>query len=139
MLPEQFHFLRPAWLLALLPLAVIVWLQLKQKLGSRSWESYCDPALLPHILAGRPTGRSRLPIFLTALCGLLTIIALAGPAWNKLPQPVFGSQSSLVIALDLSRSMAADQSQPPGPRALQDPGCVEAASGGAYGLAGVRR
>ncbi|MEX2524244.1 MAG: VWA domain-containing protein [Gammaproteobacteria bacterium] len=112
MLPEQFHFLRPAWLLALLPLAVVVWLMVKRKLGSRGWESFCDPALLPYILAGQSSGRSRLPVLLTALCGFLAIIALAGPVWDKLPQPVFSNESSLVIALDLSRSMAADDISP---------------------------
>lgn len=112
MLPEQFHFLRPAWLLALLPLAVMVWLMVKRKLGSRGWESFCDPALLPHILAGKPPGRSRLSVILTALCGLLAIVALAGPVWDKLPQPVFSKESSLVIALDLSRSMGADDISP---------------------------
>jgi len=112
MLPEQFHFLRPAWLLALLPLAVFIWLMIKRKLGSRGWESFCDPVLLPYILAGNPGGRSRLPVVLTALCGFLAIVALAGPAWDKLPQPVFSNEAALVIALDLSRSMNADDIKP---------------------------
>jgi len=40
------------------------------------------------------------------IAGLLSILALAGPTWERLPQPAFRDQSALVIVLDLSRSMA---------------------------------
>lgn len=112
MMPEQFHFLRPWWLLALLPLAAVAWLMLKKKLGSRSWEAVVDPALLPYVLSDRGGGSRRVPVMLTALCGVLAIVALAGPAWDKLPQPVYSRHSALVIALDLSRSMDADDIDP---------------------------
>ena len=112
MIPEHFHFLRPWWLLALLPLLVVVWLMLKKRLGSRDWETVVDPELLPHVLTAGHGGSRRWPALLTAVCGLLAIFALAGPAWDKLPQPVFSSRSALVIALDLSRSMDANDVDP---------------------------
>tara|TARA_B100000315_G_scaffold258595_1_gene311336 strand:- start:3434 stop:5071 length:1638 start_codon:yes stop_codon:yes gene_type:complete len=40
-----------------------------------------------------------------AVAGIFTILALAGPAWERDPQPVFREQSALVLILDLSRSM----------------------------------
>lgn len=109
---EQFHFLRPLWLFALIPLVILLWLMIKKRLGSRSWESICDESLLPYVLIGRVTGKTQRTTLLTALGGLLTIVALAGPAWEKLPQPVFSNKSSLVIALDLSRSMDANDVSP---------------------------
>ena len=112
MIPEYFHFLRPWWLLALLPLLVTVWLMLKQKLGRRDWEAVVDPALLPYVLTAGRGGQRRLPAVLTGVCGLLAILALAGPVWDKLPQPVYSSRSALVIALDLSRSMDANDIDP---------------------------
>lgn len=112
MIPAQFHFLRPWWLLALVPLIVFVWMMLKRRLGSRSWEAVVDPALLPHVLTEKRGAASRVPAVLASLGGLLGILALAGPVWNKLPQPVYSSKSALVIALDLSRSMNAADISP---------------------------
>jgi Ca-activated chloride channel family protein len=73
----------------------------------------CDAQLLPFVLAGqrRAQRRSSAP-WLVGLTGSLLIIALAGPTWERLPQPVFRDQSALVIALDLSRSMDAGDLKP---------------------------
>ena len=108
----QFHFLRPYWLLALFPLIVLLWLMVKRKLGSHSWETVCDRALLPYILIGSSVRKRRMSIVLTAIGGLLAILSLAGPVWQKLPQPVFSRANALVIAYDLSRSMDANDVTP---------------------------
>lgn len=109
---ELFHFLRPQWFLALLPLALILWLLFFRKQGSRGWEAVCDERLLPHILIRKPGRARRASLALTALGGLLAVAALAGPAWEKLPQPVFTARDALVIALDLTRSMDAGDVSP---------------------------
>ncbi|MDH5485311.1 MAG: VWA domain-containing protein [Gammaproteobacteria bacterium] len=109
---QEFHFIRAQWLLALLPLFIICILFLKRKLFSRSWQSFVDPALLPHLLIGKPGKASHAPLVLFFIGGCLGILALAGPAWEKLPQPVFQKNTALVIALDLSRSMDAADIQP---------------------------
>ena len=112
MLPEQFMLLRPYWLLAFIPLALLVWRVVKSSLISRSWESVVDRELLPYILVGNQTAKDSLPAVLLGVCGALAIFALAGPVWEKLPQPVFSTQTALVIALDLSRSMNAADIKP---------------------------
>ena len=56
--------------------------------------------------------QSRWPLASGAFATLLTIIALAGPTWERLPMPVFRNDSALVIALDLSRSMDAADIKP---------------------------
>jgi len=109
---EQFHFLRPLWLFALLPLAGLVWLMLKNKLNSGSWQAVVDPELLRHLLVGQDQARHSWPIVLVAMVGIFIIIALAGPVWEKLPQPIYKQQAALVIALDLSRSMDANDIKP---------------------------
>lgn len=109
---ELFHFLRPQWFLALLPLALVLWLLFFRKQGSRGWEAVCDERLLPHILIRKPGRARRASLALTALGGLLAVAALAGPAWEKLPQPVFTARDALVIALDLTRSMDAGDVSP---------------------------
>lgn len=109
---ELFRFLRPQWFLALFPLALLLWLLFFRKQGSRNWEAVCDERLLPHILIRKPGRARRASLALTTLGGLLAVAALAGPAWEKLPQPVFTAGDALVIALDLTRSMDAGDVSP---------------------------
>ena len=109
---EQFHFLRPAWLLALLPLAWLIWHGLQRRHRSRSWQAVVDAELLPHLLNRRENLKTSSLSVLLSVCAVLTILALAGPVWERLPQPAFNQQSALVIALDLSRSMDAGDVKP---------------------------
>jgi Ca-activated chloride channel family protein len=109
---ENFHLLRPTWLLALLPLAFLVWRLLSAKRNSRSWQAVVDPVLLPHLLSGTNNIRGNSHLYSISAIGLLCIVALAGPVWNKLERPIFKQQSALVIVLDLSRSMDAADIKP---------------------------
>lgn len=113
MLPAEFHFLRPGWLL-LLPgvIALLLW-AVRGRLDRRRWEEVCDPGLVPHVLIDHaPLRQRRWPVVLTALVATLGVLALSGPVWERLPQPLFRSESALVIALDLSRSMQARDLMP---------------------------
>ena len=109
---SEFHFLRPYWLLALLPIALVLWRFAQQQAASRSWRAVCDARLLPHLLTDVSIKQRRWSVFLLALLLLLSVLSLAGPVWKKIPQPVFRQQSALVIALDLSRSMDASDIKP---------------------------
>lgn len=107
-----FHFIRPYWLLALVPFCGLFWRMMILKANSGLWQSVCDDELLPHVLIDRPLQHKRWPLVLYGLSGVLVIIALAGPTWERLPVPVFRNDSALVIALDLSRSMDATDIKP---------------------------
>ncbi len=109
---SDFHFLRPLWFLALPPLLGLLWFLWRRRLRSRSWQEVCDPALLPHLLLGRSRRRANWPLWLFLAALLLVVIALAGPTWQRLPQPLFRQQSALVICLDISRSMLAADLKP---------------------------
>lgn len=109
---ELFHFIRPYWLLALIPLSIILWLLIRRQLSSGSWAKVCDPELLPHILIGQEQKRKKWPLYSLAIGGLLAILALAGPTWERLPQPTFSDMSALVILFDLSHSMDATDIKP---------------------------
>jgi Ca-activated chloride channel family protein len=109
---HSLHFLRPAWFLALVPLAVLLLLLWRRRRASRSWQAVVDASLLPHLLLDGGKGRSTWGMVAAALGGLLAVTALAGPAWDKLQQPVFRRESALVVLLDLSRSMDAADLQP---------------------------
>ena len=101
------HFLRPWWFLALLPLAPLI-IQLWRRGGQAGvWRGLVDAHLLPHLLVGEDGGTRRLPLALLAAAWLTAVTALAGPVWERLPQPVFGTATKRVILLDLSASMNA--------------------------------
>lgn len=107
-----FHFLRPWWLLALLPWFMFVVLTIRHKLSRGNWSEVCDEPLLPYILQDKAVHRSRTVLISGALASLLAILALAGPTWERLPTPTFRDDSAVVIALDLSRSMDAADLKP---------------------------
>lgn len=110
---SDFHFLRPEWLLAMLPLA---WLWYASRHRSvkdcGAWDAECDAHLRPHVLIGATGPRDRWPWRLLATAWALSVIALAGPAWEKLPLPAYRVAEARVIALDLSRSMDAPDLAP---------------------------
>lgn len=111
-MPAEFHFLRPEWLWAL-PLAVLTaWTLARRRLGPGGWEQVVDPVLAPHVLSGAANRRGDGRWWLLGVTGAIAAVALAGPAWERVEQPVFRSDQALVIALDLSRSMDAQDVSP---------------------------
>jgi len=111
-IPEQLHFLRPEAFYTFVPLLLIIVLFLTSKATSLSWKAVCDDKLLPYILTAGGKKSGILPILLITIAASISILALAGPVWKKLPQPVFREESALVIALDLSQSMHATDVKP---------------------------
>ncbi len=107
------HFVRPWWFAALAPLAALLWLLARGRFSGKSWEAVCDAHLLTFMLLGRAINVGRRSfLYLTGLAGVLAIAALAGPAWERLPQPVLRDDSALVVVLDLSLSMSAVDVKP---------------------------
>jgi len=106
-MPADFHFLRPDWLWVLPLILAAVTLLAYRKLGAGNWQDVVDPALAPFVLSRSAKRRSDYRWFLLGLGGIFGVIALAGPAWQRIEQPVFRSDQALVVALDLSRSMDA--------------------------------
>ncbi|MFI3189835.1 MAG: VWA domain-containing protein [Methylococcales bacterium] len=108
----DFHFIRPYWLLAILPTLVIVLLMVRNKLSQGNWAACCDAELLPFLLQEKTVNQSRLLLATGVIATLLVIVALAGPTWQRLPSPVFRNEAALVIALNLSPSMDAGDIKP---------------------------
>jgi Ca-activated chloride channel family protein len=106
-MPTEFHWIRPEWLLALPLVALVALLMARRQLAPGNWQRVVDPALAPYVLSRSASRASGFRWWLFSLCGVLASIALAGPSWNRLEQPVFRIEQAMVIALDLSLSMDA--------------------------------
>ncbi len=111
-MPAEFHWLRPDWLWALPLIALLSYALAKRELAPGNWQRIVDPALAPFVLSRSASRRYGYRWWLMALGGVLAILSLAGPSWDRLEQPVFRSEQAMVIALDLSRSMDAQDLTP---------------------------
>lgn len=104
----DFHFLRPEWLLALFPAALLIaYVARRRAFGAApEWAGLVDAHLLRHLtISGAQVGQSRwLPVAFGA--GLIaSVMAMAGPTWQKQPMPAFQGDAPSVIVLSLAQSM----------------------------------
>jgi len=102
-------FLRPHWLWALLALPLLGAWWWRGRRRRNVWQGAVDAHLLPHLLDATPGRRSQLAAGAAALAYALAVLALAGPSWSQGEQPLWQSNTPMVVALDLSsRSLAGD-------------------------------
>jgi Ca-activated chloride channel family protein len=108
-----FHFLRPAWLILLLPAAVLTWALVRSRDPVQSWRRVIAPELLKHLMLQDKTKQGRFrPTYVVSLAWLLCILALAGPSWEKEPSPFTQDQAALFIVLKVTPEMLAQDIQP---------------------------
>jgi len=109
---DNFHFLRPLWLLALLPALIFVIALWRVNTVVTAWDKAIDKSLLPFLLDRSKNAAQRTPLLLLLAAWCLSIVAMAGPVWDQLPQPVQKREDALVIVMDLSLSMFAPDHSP---------------------------
>jgi Ca-activated chloride channel family protein len=103
---HQFHFLRPWWLLALAGLPLLGLPRWRRDGGQIALSRLVDSELLPLLLRGQARHR-QLPLWLFGFGWLLATLALAGPTWSRVEQPLYASRPAQVVAISLSRHMLA--------------------------------
>jgi len=111
-MPAEFHWLRPEWLWAVPLIAALSFVLARRRLAPGSWQHVVDPALVPYVLSNTQAKGLGYRWWLVLIGGVIATLSLAGPSWNRVEQPVFRSEQSIVIALDLSRSMDAQDLTP---------------------------
>ena len=111
-----FHFAQPAWfwgLLAIIPVAI--WLLRSAARAARGpIHRYADPHLLPYLTGTRNLEtHERWGRFLRwCLLWTLLLAAMAGPRWDASDVRLFHPGNNLLVLLDISRSMQADDVTP---------------------------
>jgi Ca-activated chloride channel family protein len=108
----EFHFLRPEWFLALIPVIVILALLRFEKKSQGDWQQIIPKHLLKHLLHEKQGSSSNAAFSLLSAIWLLSIIALAGPTWERVSQPVYEKIEARVYVLDLSYSMYSGDLKP---------------------------
>ena len=111
---SEFHFLRVEWLW-LLPLwGLVLWFLPKIQSSQIDWAQWIAPPLQRLFVVSSQISQHRKKQLQVgfALIWILGTLALAGPAWERLPQPLLVRDQARVILLDLSYSMLATDLQP---------------------------
>ncbi len=112
---EQFHFLRPTWLLLLLPLLTLVWyfFHNRDRQNASDWTSYVDAHLLKHLAINSTTTKTRPYVsWVVMLASVLFVVGISGPTWQKTDMPSFTGNEPTVLVLSLAQSMNSDDIKP---------------------------
>jgi Ca-activated chloride channel family protein len=104
---QAFHFIRPEWLIAIIPLLIIALLLTKIASKQSGWQGIVSSHLYQHLVVAKDKKSYKPPFYLVALVWMLACVAMAGPTWQKLPQPVYQVTTGKVVILDMSMSMRA--------------------------------
>lgn len=109
---SQLHFLRPAWLLLIIPMAALLILRSRSRDPGQQWKPVIAPHLLSHMLVRGNHTQWFSPTNVSLALVPVLLVALAGPSWTRAVTPFAEDKAPLIIAIDLSASMAEADLQP---------------------------
>lgn len=109
---NDFHFLLPQFLWGLVAVAVLLVLGLLSIREPVKWKKNIAPHLRPFVISKGSQHIKIVMQFVLALALSAGVLALAGPTWKKIETPGQTLETPLVILLDLSQSMLAEDIQP---------------------------
>ncbi|QDU80058.1 hypothetical protein Pla110_17800 [Polystyrenella longa] len=108
---ENFHFIRPLWLL-LIPMAMGVWWLWQYRIDPlRGWREQVDPVLLKAMIVSGSERRDLSSHYLLA-GWIVATVAVAGPTWRQDPSPFAADAAPLIILLKADKSMDQDGQSP---------------------------
>ncbi|MDB4583475.1 VWA domain-containing protein [Draconibacterium sp.] len=110
--PDQFHLLRPEWLWAFIPMVVVALLIIFTSREDKKWKKVIAPALRPFMFTKEKRSSLTFPLIAFVLITSIGILSLSGPTWEKVEVPGAKSEAVLMIAVDCSLSMMAEDIQP---------------------------
>ncbi len=109
---EDFHFLRPLWLLAVPGFAGLWWLIRHRNKAQSAMGDFIMPHLRKALIISRDDGGGFRPVDGVIIAAIFMTLAAAGPAWTRVPGPWFSETAPLVIALEVTDSMRSNDVQP---------------------------
>ncbi|WP_380054319.1 VWA domain-containing protein [Falsihalocynthiibacter sp. SS001] len=107
-----FHFIRPEWLILLPVILVLWWIIRPKKQAPELLTQGIAPHLAKALLVGADEKRRFFPIDTLALAFALLTIAVSGPTWSRVPNPLLAQTAPLIVSLKVTPSMETDDLQP---------------------------
>ena len=109
---ENFHFLRPLWLV-IIPFVIWLHLRLRRQFNvAAGWKHVIAPHLLQHLTVNGDSDKWLRPYQLMTAALILTSVALSGPTWQRVITPFTQDKAPLIIALQMTPTMLATDQQP---------------------------
>ena len=109
---ENLWFLRPEWLYALIPIGLLLVYIIMLQQNKSKWKKKIHPQLLPYIVLAGNEKFALIPKVGLILFLSLATLGLAGPTWEKIERPGEKTEAVLLVLLDMSNSMLAEDIQP---------------------------
>ncbi|WP_420170320.1 VWA domain-containing protein [Pseudomonas alloputida] len=106
------HLLRPYWLWLWLPAALLPWAWQRRHDLKRQLQGVIAPHLVEHLLITPEEQQRVRPVYMLAVLLGLGALAAAGPTWQRDIPAFVDNRAPLILALDLSPSMDADDVPP---------------------------
>lgn len=108
----DFHFLRPWWLLAIVPALLLVWAIHRQADTAQSWRGIIADHLVKYLVSGGSAGHARGPLLVMGAAWLVAIVAVAGPTWKRERSPFANDVAALAVVLKVGPSMETEDVEP---------------------------
>ncbi|KTD76358.1 vWA domain-containing protein [Legionella waltersii] len=108
----DFHFLRPWWLLMIIPLLLLVKILWQQNPKLYAWSDVCDSHLLDHLIQSKGHGKRMFSFSFLLFSIFFMILGISGPTWHKMPVPLFKAVQPRVLLLDMSDNMLSGDLSP---------------------------
>ena len=109
---DLFHFIRPLWLMSIPVIGLAWWLARRREARTTSIGDLVAPHLRDALTVNRSDHARIRPVNGVAITAVLIAIAAAGPTWSKQQSPWFAETAPLVVAIEVSDSMRANDLLP---------------------------
>lgn len=109
---SELRFLRPEWFYAAAVLVLLPFLIYARRRSGGAWRAAADWSLLQAQLVFVRAKKIVFPVVLLGACQIIAILALSGPAFEKLPQPVLKQGADTVFLTDISVFMTVGDVKP---------------------------
>lgn len=101
---SQFHFLRPMWLFAFIPMGLLIGLRWRED-NRPNWKDILPLHLRQALTIGELGWRKQLPLKLLIVVTTIAIIICAGLSWKRQASPFGEDKASMLVILDNTQSM----------------------------------
>lgn len=102
---QDFHFLRPYWLLALVIPVLLFGMIMGKTYVQSAWSKVCDKNLLDFLLVKGSGQKENYLKYSMPFSALFLVIALTGPTWMKKDNPALSMDNPVMILLNMSGEM----------------------------------
>jgi Ca-activated chloride channel family protein len=109
---QHFHFIRPYWFIVFFVMWWILKAFAKRDDNLALWRNIMSKEILQNLTVSGNSQKWLSPQKLSFVLAIPVCLVLMGPTWQQQPSPFSENNAGLIIALDLSETMAQNDVQP---------------------------